>query len=350
MAQCLLGLGSNLGDRATQLDRAAELLCGDPQIHCIRRSTYHTTRPIGGPPRQDEFLNAAIRMATQLSPEQVLAAVRDVEQRMGRHRAARWGPRVIDIDVLLYDQEVVATKELSVPHPRMAVRRFVLEPANEVGSEMIHPLTGWTVAELLQRLRTPPHFVSIAGIDARHTRNLALMAAQLTGAHPLLDPVAEAGASFQENTWPGEVQIARREAQALAARRAQLSDLWAAARTSPHQWYVSDYWLPQSCAVARAWLQGTAREDLERAAESAARQVPLPHCVMFLDQSPENGGGQRAAAASSIASLPPTYEARLVREMTYQASLQGQGPLLHVPAADLRLALTELTAAIDAMR
>jgi len=73
-----------------------------------------------------------------------------------------------------------------VPHPRMAVRRFVLEPADEVGSEMIHPLTGWTVRELLQAAHGAPHYLAIAGIDARQTMNLAVTAAQISGAHPLL--------------------------------------------------------------------------------------------------------------------------------------------------------------------
>ena len=97
-----------------------------------------------------------MRITTQLPPQQLLAAVRAVEQQMGRKRRERWGPREIDIDILLYDQEVLATAELIVPHPRMAVRRFVLEPASEVAADMLHPLIGWTVAELLQRLTTPP--------------------------------------------------------------------------------------------------------------------------------------------------------------------------------------------------
>ena len=107
---------------------------------------------------------------------------------MGRQRRERWGPREIDIDILLYDQEVLATAELIVPHPRMAVRRFVLEPASEVAADMLHPLIGWTVAELLQRLTTPPHYVAIAGIDARQTMSLAQTAAQISGVHLLLDP------------------------------------------------------------------------------------------------------------------------------------------------------------------
>lgn len=348
MAQCLIGLGSNLGDRAAQLDRAAELFCGYPQIHCAGRSTYHATRPIGGPPGQDPFLNAALRITTDLSPWQLLVAARDVEQQMGRHRRERWGPREIDIDILLYDHEVLAGEELCVPHPRMAVRRFVLEPATEVGPDMIHPLTGWTVAELLQRLTTPPHYVAIAGVDARQTMNLAVTAAQISGAHPLLDPVPAV-------TWPqvdtSPHEIALGEERVIAGRRDQLVGLWATARSSPHAWYVSNYWLPQSSAVARAWLHGDVRQQVEQACELAARQVPSPHCVVFLDAARENRVSEADATALPAAADPAGSRAALfARELARQASLPGQPPVVHVPRGDLRLALTELTATIDAMR
>ena len=312
------------------------------------RSAYHATRPIGGPPGQDPFLNAALRITTDLSPWQLLAAARDVEQRMGRHRRERWGPREIDIDILLYDHEVLASEELCVPHPRMAMRRFVLEPASEVGSDMIHPLTGWTVAELLQRLTAPPHYLAIAGVDAQHTMNLAVTAAQISGAHPLLDPVPSV-AWLQADTSPHEIGLC--EERVIAGRRDQLLGLWATARSSPHEWYVSNYWLPQSSALARAWLHGDVRQQVEQACELAARQVPLPHCVVVLDASSEDRVFEAEATAPPAASDPAgTREALFMRELAHQASLRGQGPVVHVPGGDLRLALTELTAAIDAMR
>jgi 2-amino-4-hydroxy-6-hydroxymethyldihydropteridine diphosphokinase len=348
MAQCLIGLGSNLGDRAAQLDRATDLFCGYPQIHCAGRSTYHATRPIGGPPGQDPFLNAALRITTDLSPCQLLAAARDVEQRMGRHRQERWGPREIDIDILLYDHEILAGEELCVPHPRMAVRRFVLEPASEVGSDMIHPLTGWTVAELLQRLTAPPHYVAIAGVDMRQTMNLAVTAAQISGAYPLLDPVFSVTRPHVDAS-PHE--IARGEERVIAGRRDQLLGLWATARSSPDAWYVSSYWLPQSSALARAWLHGDVRQQVEQACELAARQVPSPHCVVFLDASRGNRVSEAGVTAPPAASDPAeSGEALFARELARQASLRGQVPVVHVPGGDLRLALTELTAAVDAMR
>ena len=133
MPECLLGRGSNVGDRARQLDLAIQHLRGCPRVVWRAASGYHQTRPVGGPAGQADFLNAAVRVATDLRPPQVLAWVKHVEQELGRAPSERWGPRSIDIDVLLYDLLVMSTNDLVVPHPRMAVRRFVLEPACEIG-------------------------------------------------------------------------------------------------------------------------------------------------------------------------------------------------------------------------
>jgi 2-amino-4-hydroxy-6-hydroxymethyldihydropteridine diphosphokinase len=348
MAECLIGLGSNLGDRSAQLERACQLLCGHPRIHCGGRSTFHPTPPIGGPTGQGPFLNAALRVTTSLSPQQLLAAARRVEQQVGRERRERWGPRVIDIDVLLYDQRVEETDELVLPHPRMALRRFVLAPACEVASHMVHPSTGWTVAELLHRLDEPPHYVAIAGIDAGQTMNLAATSARVSGAHLLLDPLPP---RYPPDLGDVETTSGRHELRALAARREQLSGLSAAAHPSSTDWHVCDYWLPQSLAVARAWLDGPARRQVERACVLATRQVPPPHCVVCLATPSAGVDAAAGAHGSQAAPSAPRYSAAtLARELSHQASLPGQGPILRIPGGDLRLALTELTAAIDAMR
>ena len=348
MAECLIGLGSNLGDRAAQLEKACQLLCGHPRIHCGGRSTFHSTPPIGGPTGQGPFLNAAVRITTSLSPPQLLAVARHVEQQLGRQRRERWGPRVIDVDVLLYDQRVEETEELVLPHPRMALRRFVLAPACEVASHMVHPSTGWTVAELLHRLEEPPHYVAIAGSDAGQTMNLAATSAQISGAHLLLDPLPP---RYPPGLGDAETESGHRELQAIAARLEQLSGLPAAAHPSSTDWHVCDYWLPQSLAVARAWLRGPARHQVEQACVLATQRVPPPHCVVFL--ATPSAGVDAAAGAQGPQAAPaaPRYSAAaLGRELLHQVSRPGQEPILRIPGGDLRLALSELTAAIDAMR
>ena len=107
MVDCLLGLGSNVGDRTAQLDAAVQLICGHPQIRCVGTSRYHATRPVGGPSGQDAFLNAALRIRTTLAVDELFVVLQDVEQRLGRRRLERWGPRTIDIDILLYGLETV---------------------------------------------------------------------------------------------------------------------------------------------------------------------------------------------------------------------------------------------------
>src|SRR5260221_497271 len=136
MAAALIALGSNLGDRQRNLDDTIAQLAAQSGIHHVAKSRWHATRPIGGPPGQREFLNGAALIETTLSPEQLHAALKQIEAAAGRNRGERWAPRTLDLDLLLYDDRVIDTPDLTVPHPRMAFRRFVLEPAAEVSPAM----------------------------------------------------------------------------------------------------------------------------------------------------------------------------------------------------------------------
>ena len=163
MPLCLIGLGSNLGDRSGLLDEALVRLQRHPNIEVARRSRYHETLPVGGPDAQPAYLNAAAVLQTSLSPQALLAELQKVEADLGRQRIEHWGPRTIDLDLLLYDDLTLAAPDLVIPHPRMAWRRFVLEPAAEVAPEMLHPGTGWTIARLLDHLNQTPWYLAIAG-------------------------------------------------------------------------------------------------------------------------------------------------------------------------------------------
>jgi 2-amino-4-hydroxy-6-hydroxymethyldihydropteridine diphosphokinase len=145
-----LALGSNIGDREANLRDAVTRL-ESHEIHLLRRSSLYETAP-QELLDQPWFLNAVVQVETSLFPMQLLARVREIERQMGRRRVTPKGPRNIDIDILFYGRTVIATAELEVPHPRIAQRRFVLEPLAEIAPEFRHPQTGKTANEMLAAL------------------------------------------------------------------------------------------------------------------------------------------------------------------------------------------------------
>ena len=142
-----LSLGSNIGDRERNLRDAVGLL-PEPSLRVLRVSSFYETEPVGVS-GQRWFLNAVAEAETDLFPKQLLARVQRVEQQLGRRRLKPKGPRTIDIDILFYGGAVIETNELEVPHPRLADRRFVLEPLSELAPELRHPVTRRTVREML---------------------------------------------------------------------------------------------------------------------------------------------------------------------------------------------------------
>ena len=147
MATVYLGLGSNLGDREQNLTEAVELLARRVRVEQV--SSVYETAPVGYKD-QPWFLNAVCRVSASLSPEQVLALAREIEAALGRVRSFPNAPRTIDVDVLFYGNEVVNTPQLTVPHPRLAERAFVLVPLAELAPELVHPLSGKTVMEMME--------------------------------------------------------------------------------------------------------------------------------------------------------------------------------------------------------
>jgi len=173
MPNCLIALGSNLGDRDSQLRRAVAEIARSPRTRLVARSAWHETPPVGGPEGQGAFLNAAALAATSLTPPELHGELRRIETDLGRVRTDRWGPRSLDLDLLLYEEAVLMTPELEIPHPRMAFRRFVLEPASEVAPWMVHAESGWTVQRLLEHLNRGADLVAVAAADDAAAQQVA---------------------------------------------------------------------------------------------------------------------------------------------------------------------------------
>lgn len=143
-----LGLGSNLGEREKFLNRAVGELKKLHDTKIVWASSVYETDPVGKTD-QPKFLNAAVELETQLEPKQLHADTRDIESRLGRTATERWGPREIDIDILLYDGLVYADEEVTVPHPEMERRKFVLVPLREIAPDLVHPVSWMTMEELV---------------------------------------------------------------------------------------------------------------------------------------------------------------------------------------------------------
>ncbi len=145
--RAFLGLGSNLGDRAKMLQAAADAVQKVPTIHVVGYSSVFETDPLGVK-NQPKFLNAVAEIETGLEPELLVEKVKTIEKSLGRSSTERWGPREIDIDVLLYDGVVFKNDTLEVPHRGLPDRRFVLVPFREIAPDVVHPVTGLTIEEL----------------------------------------------------------------------------------------------------------------------------------------------------------------------------------------------------------
>lgn len=188
--RCWIGLGSNLGDRRAILDGAVAALSETPGVTLDLVSAYHETAPVGGPSGQGPFLNAAAGLLTTLEPAALHARLREIEGEAGRVRRVRWGERTLDLDLLLYEDIVLDGEDLALPHPRFAVRRFVLAPLSEIAPDALDPMTGRTVSALLANLDRRPSRVAIVLSERRAAAVSGRLARLLGGSGWRIHPIA----------------------------------------------------------------------------------------------------------------------------------------------------------------
>jgi 2-amino-4-hydroxy-6-hydroxymethyldihydropteridine diphosphokinase len=150
--RAFLGLGSNLGDRQRTLQQAVQEIGRLERTRLTAISPVYETEPFGVTD-QPMFLNAALEVDTGLAPEAILPGLLRIERELGRTEGERWAPRVVDLDILLYDGLVRESVELTVPHPGLSERRFVLVPLCDLDPDLVHPVSGLTMADLLRSCR-----------------------------------------------------------------------------------------------------------------------------------------------------------------------------------------------------
>ncbi|MEM7726412.1 MAG: 2-amino-4-hydroxy-6-hydroxymethyldihydropteridine diphosphokinase [Cyanobacteria bacterium P01_A01_bin.45] len=149
--QAAIALGSNLGKSLTTLENAIQSLNETTGITLTSHSDWYRTKPVGGPPQPD-YVNACALLKVELDPHKLLETLLEIEQQFGRERKERWGARTLDLDLILYNDLILNTPNLQIPHPRMRERAFVLVPLAEIAPNWIEPVSGKTITQLLREV------------------------------------------------------------------------------------------------------------------------------------------------------------------------------------------------------
>ncbi|MEK6679478.1 MAG: 2-amino-4-hydroxy-6-hydroxymethyldihydropteridine diphosphokinase [Nitrospirota bacterium] len=142
-----LGIGSNIGDKIENCKKAIELLKENPQIKATKISDFYETEPVGYK-EQEWFVNCAVEIETDLNPQELLLLCHAIESELGRERKIKYGTRIIDLDILLYNNDIIDTTELKIPHPEMHKRSFVLKPLSDIALDAVHPVLKKKIAGL----------------------------------------------------------------------------------------------------------------------------------------------------------------------------------------------------------
>jgi 2-amino-4-hydroxy-6-hydroxymethyldihydropteridine diphosphokinase len=289
----IIGMGSNQGDREATLDEAVAIIKAEPHFHVWTVSKYYETLPVGGPPGQAPFLNAALLTEPSLDPLTMLERLHAIEERLGRVRDERWGARTLDLDLLVYGQEIRRNPRITLPHPRLPFRRFALVPTVEIAPWMLDPLTNQTVNELLSNLDRRPSLVAVSAANPDDPVEAALAAEVHAGlvraldAEPLRpadDPRSSSAAhpADPRDRAFAEIQAAARLADARTWERRGLGDRWIAADFALDLASRRALAITSLDAAPGGWKAVWRHFTYERAARAAVERALAPTFVVLI--------------------------------------------------------------------
>jgi deoxyguanosine kinase len=285
-----IGLGSNLGDREKSIKSAVKMLCEIEDVTVLRLSEIIETSPLGQM-TQPSYLNAVTEIKTGLSAEELYKKLVDIETKLGREKKEKWASRIIDLDLLLFGQEIISTSNLTVPHQQMHLRTFVLKGLCQLNPEFVHPVINEPMNELAARLNgvdyvlnpQVPQLISVAGIIGVGKTTLAEKLAKLLGGRLL--PEAYDTNPFMPEVYAGKKEYALdSQLYFLTTRTEQLNpDI-----LIPGQIAVSDYVFDKELIYARGLLSERQLALYEKAYPPLASQVSLPVLVIYLQDSAQS--------------------------------------------------------------
>lgn len=284
-----IALGSNLGDRRAFIDKALKMLTENNSISVSRLSDIIETAPLGGA-NQPSYLNAVAEVRTALSAEALHKKMAGIETSLGRDRKAKWSPRVIDLDLLLFGDEIVNNPDLTIPHPQMHLRSFVLKGLCQLSPKLLHPVIKQPIDELAGRLGSAdfvldpelPQLVSIAGIIGVGKTTLTEKLSKLLGGQVLFE-------AYDKNPFLPDVYAGRKELALdsqiffLTSRISQLNP-----GTLPKgQIIISDYVFNKELIYARRLLDAQQLSLYEQIYAALSTEIAKPVLVIYLTDSAE---------------------------------------------------------------
>ena len=282
-ANCLIGCGANEGARREQLNQAIDMLRFMPGVRLVDVSQFLETLPVGGPPGQSPYLNAACLIETTFKPAEVLDMLLAVENTLHRSRETRWGPRTIDLDLLLYDDCVLKTECLQVPHPRMTTRRFVLEPAAAIAADLKHPVAGCTIRELLENISERHLHVAVVGVPGSGAPEIADAVAYVTLSRlihaPAPLPLSSFGAPHGEQSAIKEEPVNQ---LLLLSQKYAAPLLKANWPVDPHG-TVTDYWIESIRLAAQTNSVSDTNKQFENAFATISQETVVPNVILLLN-------------------------------------------------------------------